>query len=210
MKKAVKKLKAMERGWSRFILSDIVQYNIRYRDLLRQSGIESLVNKLVGEAPELKDDKAALNYLREWWQRERHVAAYDIQCYNIGDEITVLGHTFHGLKDVAEHCAIVGKEFRSDIECFTPKKFDEYSDIHIGEIYQSYPQFDSYDCDDNRTYQNYIFRREPITADELKKAFLIPHDSNFRMVHEDIPENLLPVLYYKGDGDYMLLATSKK
>lgn len=29
------------------------------------------------------------------------------------------------------------------------------------------------------------------------------------MVHEQIPINLLPLLYYNGDGNYMLLATKK-
>ena len=29
------------------------------------------------------------------------------------------------------------------------------------------------------------------------------------MVHEQIPEDLLPILYYSGKGKYMLLASAK-
>lgn len=210
LKEAVQKLKKMEYGWSWFTLAEIVQYNICYRDYLREFGIKSLADRLIGESAELKDDKAALDYLYEWRQEEQHIADYDIQCYNIKDDITILGHTFHGLKDIIGHRGIIGKEFFSGFECFTPEKTEKYPDIHIGEIYQNYPIFDSYDLSDDRTYQNYIFRNKAISEEDMRVAFQIPHESNFRMVHENIPQELLPILYYSGDGKYMLLATSKK
>lgn len=210
LKEAVHKLKKMEYGWSSFTLAEIVRYNICYRDHLRQFGIKSLADRLIGESVELKDDKAALNYLYEWWQREQYVAAYDIQCYNVENEITVFDHTFHGLKDIVRHRGIIGKEFFSGFECFIPEKTDECPDIHIGEIYQNYPIFDSYDLSDDRTYQNYIFRNKAISEDDMRETFRIPYASNFCMVHENIPQEQLPILYYSGDGKYMLLATSKK
>lgn len=210
LKEAVQELKKMEYGWSWFTLSEIVQYNICYRDHLREFGIKSLTDRLIEEAAELKNDKAVLNYLYEWWEREKHIATYDIQCYNIKDAITVLGHTFHGIEDVIAHRGIIGKEFYSGFECFAPEKINEYSDIHIGEIYQNYPIFDSYDLCDDRTYQNYIFRRNPITEADMQEVFKTSCRSNFCMVHENIPEERLPILYYSGDGKYMLLATSKK
>ena len=58
--------------------------------------------------PELADDTDALNHLREWATREK-VAMYDIQCYNIKDEVTILGHTFYGLDDIINHRELIGE-----------------------------------------------------------------------------------------------------
>ena len=191
-----------------FILTEIVFCNISYRDHLREHGLDSLKARLLEEAPEL--DEKPLKELDIWWERIGRLAAYDIQCYNIRDKITVLGHTFQGLEDVSRHCEIMGHEFFYSFDCFVPKEFEVYDDIHIGEVYDRYPTFDSYDLSDDRTYRNYIFRRHPVTEADMKEAFKVSHGCNFCMVHEDIPETQLPILYYKGDGNYMLLATAKE
>ena len=44
----------------------------------------------------------------------------------------------------------------------------------------------------------------------MKEAFRTFHGFNYCMVHENIPEENLPILYYKGDGKYMLLATKRE
>jgi len=201
-------LRKREHGWSWFTLTEIVKYNVLYRDYLRGYGIESLVKMIIEEVPELANDEDALNYLRKWNTKEG-VAKYDIQCYNIKDKITVLGHTFNGLEDIVKHREIFGKESYRGFECFSPKEVSIYSDIHIGELYENYPIFDSYDLGDDRTYQNYIFRKDKISEQDMVAAFTIHHRGNFCMVHEQIPSESLPVLYYRGDGNYMLLATSK-
>ncbi len=202
-------LRKREYGWLWFTLTEIVQYNVPYRDYLRENGIESLIKKVIEEVPELKDEQKALNHLQEWVKKEK-LATYDIQCYNIKDQITVMGHTFDGLKDIINHREIVGKEYYKDFECYIPQKVETYSNIHIGEIYENYPIFDSDDLSDNRTYQNYIFRKKEITEQDMKNAFTIRHSGNFCMVHEQIPNDLLPILYYGGDGNHMLLASNKE
>ena len=78
-----------------------------------------------------------------------------------------------------------------------------------GEFYENYPIFDSYDLGDDRTYQNYIFRKNEITKQDMEIAFAVYHKGDFCIVHERIPENMLPILYYRGEGNYMLLATNK-
>lgn len=201
-------LKDINCGWSWFTLTDIVKYNVCYRDYLREYGVDSLIEKVIGEVPELADDQKALNHLREWVSKEK-VATYDIQCYNIKDKITVLGHTFDGLEDVIKHRGLVGKEFIRRLDCFTPQGVSVYPDIHIGELYENYPVFDSYDSGDDRTYQNYIFRRDEITVQEMETVFAIARKGNFCIVHEHVPEEMLPILYYGGEGKYMLLAIKK-
>lgn len=82
--------------------------------------------------------------------------------------------------------------------------------VHIGCISRDYPKFDEFDASDNRQFQNYIFKTEPLTEEMMIEAHRIPARTNFCMVNEDIPESELPVLYYSGSGKYMFLATKKR
>ena len=191
---------------SRHALCKIVQYNICYRNHLRRHSVEDLIIHLIEEAPQLKEEKALLHRLREWAAEEK-LADYDIQCYNIKDKVTILGHTFNGLKDIREHIELYGCEGFDGLHCWSPTEVELYEDVHIGHFFESYPAFDSYDLADDRTYQNYIFRPTPITEANMKDAFRTFHGFNFCMIHENIPEENLPILYYKGDGQYMLLAS---
>ena len=197
-----------ENCWSRYNLFDIVRFNVCYRDHFRKYGFLALMAMILEDECLLTKEREVIDCLcksaSNW-----HIANYDIQCYNIKDKITVLGHTFDGLEDIIAHREVVGKQYYSGFECFVPSNIAPYDDIHIGEIYDSYPTFDSYDSADNRTYQNFIFRKKEISALDMKSAYDIPHISNFCKVHENIPEEMLPILYYSGDGKYMLLATAK-
>lgn len=208
LNEAFRYLKKREYGWSWYTLTEIVKCNVYYRDYLREHGVNSLIEKIIDEVPELAGDDKALKHLREWAIKEK-VAIYDIQCYNIKDRITVLGHTFDGLEDVIKHRELIGKEFMRGFDCFTPQNVNVYSGIHIGELYENYPIFDSYDLGDDRTYQNYIFRKDKINRQDMETAFSVYRKGNFCMVHEQIPEDFLPILYYSGDGKYMLLASAK-
>ncbi len=193
---------------SQYILSDIVQYNTCYRDFLRHHGVEELIIQLIKEAPQLKKEKIMLNKLRKW-AAEKKLADYDIQCYNIKDKVTILGHTFDGLKDIREHIELYGRKGYDELRCWSPAETVSYDDVHIGHFYDNYPVFDSSDLCDDRTYQNYIFRTVPITEENMKEAFSTFHGFNFCMVHESIPEENLPILYFSGEGKYMLLATKR-
>ncbi len=193
------------RGLSLY-LPKIVQYNVRYRIHLREHGFESLLKRLADEAPALAGENEAMESLRDWWLREKRLASYDIQCYNIKDKITVLGHEFDGLSDVVKHTAMCGREFYTGFESWTQTGNDRSAEVSVGKIYLNYPVFDSFDLRDDRTYQNYLFRRFPITSADMEDVFKTPRMANFCMVHERIPKDKLPLLYYRGDGGYMLLA----
>ena len=191
-----------------YTLPSIVQYNKCYRDYLRQYGVDKLIERLTKEAPLLKENPKFLEFLREWVQNHP-LADYDIQCYSIRDKVTILGRTFDGLKDIRANVECYGGEFNESLTCY--QSTDDYSqdDVHIGYLYSSYPIFDSFDVGDDREYQNYIFKSQPITEADMNAAFKISHRFNFCMVHEHIPESSLPILYYSGEGQYMLLATAK-
>ena len=80
----------------------------------------------------------------------------------------------------------------------------------VGMLYMDYPKFDIYDECDNRSYDNYIIRREIITNSDMERLSEVPGPFSASRMHERIPTRLLPIFYYGGDGDYMLLATKKE
>lgn len=189
---------------------ELLKYNICYRDYLKEHGLEILMKRIIRDIPELAKDEKTIQSIREWYGREgKELAGYDIQCYNIKDTITILGHEFHGLEDVIAHRTAYARIGHSDISInsCSPKK--HVPGFYVSEFYASYPVFDSYDIGDDRTYQNYVFTNEPIDADKLKEISGIRHNYNYCMVHEHIPDHFLPILYYRGDGNYMILATKK-
>ena len=188
-------------------LDRFIQYNIVMRDMLRQKGIEALLDDIFTLVPKDKIRELTIRYITKYWA-EHPIADYDIQMYHIEDDITILGHIFHGLKSVRQHCEMTAS-MGSQLYCFPTKEHIPLENIHVGIIDKSYPKFDSYDYSDTRCYENYIFAHEPITEQLVQKYTKIGVESNYCMVHENIPTELLPILYYVGDGPYMVLATKK-
>ena len=202
---------ALENGRSlKNMIAGIIMYNICYRDYLRDHGIGMLLKRIVMDVPDLGKDQDFIQCVSEWYDKTgRNLSGYDIQCYAIKDTVTILGQEFQGLDDVMAHRSACGRIGCSDItlnECNPVKKSPG---LYVSEFYSGYPVFDSYDIGDDRTYQNYIFTRRPIDDEMLAQISEIRHNHDYCMVHEEIPEHFLPVLYYRGVGDYMILATKK-
>lgn len=194
-----------------FHLGDIMQYNIRYRDYLREHGIDKLVEQMLREAPMLRQDEKAVMEIYERFERMGEIADYDIQCYDITKPIPVLGKEF-------PFSTIGGKNvewFLSESRLGEPNPWrnehaveNEFG-LHLGQVYENYPRFDSSDWSDDRSYQNYIIRTAPIRKKEMLELLKVETLGNSLRVHEHLPQHLLPVLYYEGDGRYALLATAK-
>lgn len=193
-------------GWHEYMLEDIIRYNVVYRDYLRTNGYYALIDLLVNEGCPIAKD---YNLYSSFYKNGRlDIKEYDIQCYNIKDEITILGRTFNGLADIMAHCEIYGSDSFFGFECHEPDEYTAYRNIHIGEIYQHYPTFDSFDACDNRCFSNFIFRKNAITKEDMRIVFSgTPHTNNFCMIHERINSDFLPILYYSGEGNYMLLVS---
>lgn len=126
------------------------------------------------------------------------IADYDIQCYNITKPIPVLGKEF-------TFTTIGGKNvewFLSESRWGEPKPWrnehvieNEFG-LHLGQVYDNYPRFDSSDLSDDRSYQNYIIRTSPIRKEEVLELMKVEALANRRRVHEHLPKHLLPILYY--------------
>ncbi len=124
----------------------------------------------------------------------------------ITDDIIILGHVFHGLEDIKKHVEMslykswsrgAANERKPESEC----------DVHVGEMWMPYPCFDSEDfANENRSYQNLIFRQRPITQDDMRNLSELPAKGNECRIAENVPVDMLPMVYYVGDGDTLLLA----
>ena len=80
---------------------------------------------------------------------------------------------------------------------------------HVGDEWERYPIFDSSDLFDDRRYCNYIIRQKPIKDSEMIELInTTPHCNHCRL-HESTPVYLLPMVYYKGDSNVMLVALPK-
>ncbi len=130
-----------------------------------------------------------------------------IRSVSIMDDIEILGHVFHGLKDIQEYVEMSLYKSYSRGQA-TPRELKAYCSVHVGEMWMPYPCFDAEDyANENRTYQNFVLRQRPITQDDMKTLSELPSKGNECRISESMPAEVLPLLYYVGEGDTMLLAT---
>ena len=202
------------RSWRSLFLVDIVKYNVRFRDCLRNTGIEGVMEMMTEECPSLATEEEELGKLRQWWKErmDEHIADYDIQCYPRDAQLKLCGSMFDGLEDIERQVemAAIDRYIWND-DCAYPRK--EYKQnpngLHVGCLWQSYPTFDSSDSSDGRSYDNYIVRSHPITASDMKQLYDVKSETNACRVHEFVPEDLLPIVYHDGNNKYILVATKK-
>ncbi len=194
-------------------LTNIVFNNKRYRDCLRQSGMDALIARLKAEAPMLEQEETALAYLRNVWEKEmmRMMGDYDIQCLPTDATFRVGDSLFYGLADVERNVEAM-MNIRDTWSGYSRRTLSRPrpNGLHVGNLWQSYPTFDSCDSGDGRSYNNYVFSDRPISKDFLWLYTRYVNSNNCAcMVHEFIPTALLPILYWDGNSSYMLLATKK-
>ncbi len=143
-------------------------------------------------------------------EKKRTAVEINIKQYLITDDITVLGHTFHGLKDVREHCTLSARN-RLDWKpvAINKEKNCDSSGVYVAKLYEPYPKFDASDyLYDDRDFENYIFRSHPIDNEEIKRVLQLNNSGNFCLVSNETPVEAMPILYYRGEGNTMLLATA--
>lgn len=127
----------------------------------------------------------------------------------IDEDVEILGHVFHGLRDIEAHVEahLYGGIEHGKITLRTPK---EVCKVHVGELWEPYPCFDIYDyANENRSYQNFIFRKRRISTGDMKKLSNAPTGADACKVSEQMPADIVPAVYYFGSGDTMLVATLK-
>jgi hypothetical protein len=135
---------------------------------------------------------------------------------SIRDKVEILGHVFHGLKEIESAVEISASPFLGDeintelVDETTPDT--PIQGVHVAEVWQSYPCFDFEDrMNEHRTYQNYFFSTKPFTPERLSEIYQKCNEqSDFALVNEDMPADLAPAVYYVGDYGKMVVATTAK
>ena len=128
-----------------------------------------------------------------------------VQRLPIDEDVEILGHVFHGLQDIKAHVemALYRDYSRGKADIREPKL---KCDVHVGEMWMPYPCFDFEDSvNENRSYSNYIFRNRPLTQDDMRRLSELPSASTECRITDDVPQDMLPLLYYFGEGNEMLL-----
>lgn len=202
----------------KFVLQDVVQCNVRYRNYLRENGYEATIGKLKSEAPSLKCIEGAFSVIEQWWEKTEEnggLGNYDIQCYELNDTFTLLGEKFNGLESVrnivnaSEWNKSVGDLYEkldkysrmSEEERFPDNRVNKKSSLFAAEIWEPYPCFDSSDSlYENRRFQCYFVRSHKINEEFFKHL----HNKSLQnVVKEDIDNSELPMVYYDGDSPVM-------
>lgn len=190
---------------NQYALHDLVFHNIPIRDRLRELGLRALLDELKYIHPLDNLDDIFNSFYKMW--NDVVLSNFDIQLYRIDEVVSLWGQeigNYERIKNSAEICSDHGGAYRIKDEC------DVDWDYHVGEISQPYPCFDSEDwANEDRYYQNFIIRQKPITEEEMKSFYELAMRGNYSRLHENTPEDMLPILYYKGDGDFMLVGTKK-
>ena len=205
--RAIKSFGAETNSRARLGLRDIVLYTPCYREHMRRYGVESLIERLIDEAPQIKSEPVLLYRLRRWAE-ECPLADYDIRCYNIKDKVTILGHTFNGLKDVRKHIESIWCQNEKILPLGPSIGRRVCQGVHVGCYFERYSMWLPPHDGDARICQSYIFRSNPVTVNDMKDVLCVPHEIDSLKNEESINIEWLPLLYYPGEGDYMFFATN--
>ena len=139
------------------------------------------------------------------FNKTKHEEEHRIYSCSIHDDVTILGQVFHGLDDIIAHVEMYmcdGSSGNPD-KCKPEKK----GKVHVGQLWMRYPCFDSSDyAYETRAYQNFILRDRPITSVDMKILNKLPWNGNAKRISESVPSDMLPMVYYIGDGDQMIIA----
>ena len=120
-------------------------------------------------------------------------------------KVEILGHVFNGLSDIKKavetYCRVERYSWNTE-----PKS--PVNGLHVVCIYEPYPCFDSEDyANEDRDYSNYFFSTRPFTKQQIDRLSKLPGRCNAQIVCDTMPEWSAPAVYYRGDGEKMVVAT---
>lgn len=197
----------------KYQIESIIRYNKTFRDYLRSNGMDQLIHRIIERIPQFAMTPELFSDAKEWFD-ESGLANYDVIRLPINCKIHLLGCKFNGLdglrKSVTHSVSFSCIQYaNSDIdkaqpECCLPN-------INVLELYERYPCFDSDDyATENRFFRNYIVTQQDITPQLLRQIVDLETNDNYDLCTEKIPAELLPIVYYPGEGRYMFIATNER
>lgn len=138
---------------------------------------------------------------------------------SISDTVEILGHTVDGYKAIlkaVEYAASPGSTMINGRgkEMIISKPYISTREpalripgLHILEVYERYPCFDSSDYTyEDRYFRNYFFSDKPFTRDKINQIAYMKRVGNLEFINDNMPDWSLPSAYYKGEGDEIIYA----
>lgn len=179
-------------------------HNVDLRNAMREVGATALVSHLQSIRPVSEELKKRMVLFVEKWNNVP-LGDYDIQILPTTATLDFGFGPIAGLEAIKKSVeASMQTTYFDDVDVL---RRENHSSLHAGEVWAAYPRFDSSDECDDRTYQNYIIRDHEISDDEMKQFARVKCRINHCRVHEVIPQDLLPMIYYDGERGFMLVAT---
>lgn len=138
---------------------------------------------------------------------------------SINDTINILGHNIEGLEAIRNAVDFSsspgettingkGKEimvFKPYISSQAPKV--RIPGLHVLEIYERYPCFDSSDyAYEDRYYRNFFFSDKSFTNEEITRLACMKRRGNLEFISDMMPDWALPAVYYVGERDKMIVS----
>lgn len=138
---------------------------------------------------------------------------------SISDAIEILGHKVEGYKALlkaVEFASSPGSTITdgSGKEVVLNKPYISSRNpilripgLHILEIYEGYPCFDSSDyAYEDRFYQNFFFSNKPFTHEQINRIAFMKRVGNLEFIRDEMPEWAFPSAYYVGEEDEIIYA----
>lgn len=121
-----------------------------------------------------------------------------ISFYGPDSDFEILGHTFHGVRDLEDHVELSlhdgGGLLAPCASVVQPRKT---CDVHVGVVWKRYPCFDFYDSvNENRYFNNFIVRRRAIVEDDLVRVLRSDRGYNEDRITPYVSDDLVPMVYY--------------
>lgn len=137
---------------------------------------------------------------------------------SIFDTVEILGHQIAGYKAILKAVdfssspgSTINRRGREEIfdkpYISSRNPVERIPGLHILEVYEGYPCFDSSDyAYENRFYQNFFFSDKPFSREQINRIAFMKRVGCLEFITEEMPEWALPCAYYRGEGDKIIYA----
>ncbi len=138
---------------------------------------------------------------------------------SISDTVEILGHKVTGYKAIIDAIEVSSTPALFDIRSNgkkvvwskpytseqTPRR--PIPGLHVLEIYERYPCFDSSDyAYENRYFRNFFFSEKPFTPEDIRTITELDRRGNLEFFSDKMPEITIPSAYYVGEGNTIICA----
>lgn len=161
-------------------------YSKYYRKLIQENDVDTLIELLTAESPSFVQFVDMSLFREGMSELKANISDFYIRRVPVTMKMIIGGITYNGAKSL--------KSASQDPKC------------KVSNRWEAFPCFDSFDyANENRCYSNYCFCFKD--TDKWQKVMALElQDSNFCLVGEKMPKDVLPMVYVNDDEKTMLFA----